>query len=408
MKKIFFAAIAALAIFACNKQVKSEEIPAETGGLRLSIAGDPTIELVTKSTEVNIDYSKLAVKILAQATNEPVHTFAYAEVPEVITLDKGDYKVLVETQGVALPAFNTPVFRGEETFTITPGEVSQLKVTVAAAVAKVSIVLDKSFTDEVTEDYSVTLIAHDGETIIFKKENIAADDAAFLAPADFDLVIKAIRKTTGAPISKAYTISDVKAKHHYTFTVRAIATGSVSLDDFIQIDDNYTDRGEDVLVDGFEQDPIIDPEDPKDPEPEEPAENNIVITAPGITAPVTYLQGQGLPAGEKFIMSATVPEGVAKFEVSVPSKELQGMLDAVDQPYSVDLASMSGDQLDFWGGLLGIMNPATEVLGKTQVDFDVTTFIALMPADTNIMNLKVTDAKGQTKEAKVQIIIKAN
>lgn len=406
MKKIFFAAFAALALFSCGPKAEPEVIVDETGGIRLSVIGDGSIDLVTKSTELNIDYSALAIKIIDLGTQEEVNSFAYNAIPEMIKLDKGQYKVVVETEGVALPIFNKPVFRGEETVTIVPGEITQLKVTVSVACTKVSVLLDKTFTDEVTEDYSVSLLTYGGETILFKKSNIDAGDAAFIVSEDFDLIVKAIRKSNGASVSKAYSFQDVKAKSHYIFTIKAIATGTLaSGDDFIVIDDSYTDRDENVLIDGFEQNPIKD-EEPENPgQDPDPVENNIVITAPGITAPVTYVQGQGVPAGQKFIMSATVPEGVEKFEVSVPSADLRDMLDAVDQPYSVDLASMSGDQLDFWGGLLGITNPATEVKGKTQVDFDVTTFIALMPAATNVMELKVTDTKGQTKEAKVQIII---
>ena len=155
-----------------------------------------------------------------------------------------------------------------------------------------------------------------------------------------------------------------------------------------------------------EQEP--DPEDPE--EPEAPA---ITITATaGIDEPVTYGGESGLPLPELFEISVTVPKGIAAYVVNVKSDGLKELVASMKETFpgisnSVDLASMNDDEVSFWGNLFGITS--ADVKGKTELTFNITTFLSAMSitGEMNELEISVADEAGakETKTLQLQVIL---
>ena len=143
-------------------------------------------------------------------------------------------------------------------------------------------------------------------------------------------------------------------------------------------------------------------ENPVDPdEPEVPDTDAITITATaGIDAPVTYNKSE-LPS--EFNLTVSAPAGIEKYEVNILSAGLRGLLDMMQMDYSVDLANMSAKEEGFWGSLFGITSD--DVKGQTDVVFQIGAFLAAMPAETNELQVVITDKNGETATAALTIIM---
>ena len=135
-------------------------------------------------------------------------------------------------------------------------------------------------------------------------------------------------------------------------------------------------------------------------EPEEPA---ITITATaGIDEPVTYSKA-ALPS--EFNLTVKAPAGIEKYVVNVKSAGLQTLLDVAQMSHSVDLANMNADEEGFWGALFGITSAG--VKGKTEVIFQIATFLGAMSEEKNELEVVITDKEGNTITKNLTIIITA-
>ena len=129
--------------------------------------------------------------------------------------------------------------------------------------------------------------------------------------------------------------------------------------------------------------------------------SSIEITATaGIDAPVTYNK-TSLP--ETFTLSVNATAGIEKYVVNIKTPGLQGLLDMMKMPYTVDLANMNEDEQAFWGALFSITSD--DVKGKKDVAFEISEFLAAMPAEENVMEIVITDAGGASKTATLTIIM---
>lgn len=129
--------------------------------------------------------------------------------------------------------------------------------------------------------------------------------------------------------------------------------------------------------------------------------SSIEITATaGIDAPVTYNK-TSLP--ETFTLSVNATAGIEKYVVNIKTPGLQGLLDMMTMPYTVDLANMNEDEQAFWGALFSITSD--DVKGKKDVAFEISEFLAAMPAEENVMEIVITDAGGASKTATLTIIM---
>ena len=114
----------------------------------------------TKS-RANIDMSDFQVSIYSAGAL--VKQWRYADMPELFSLEPGDYTVKVVSHEVAKAEWEHPLFIGEKSFTITADQITEIGVvTCYLSNIKVSIRFDKSLTDLLTkDDAKVTVVAND-------------------------------------------------------------------------------------------------------------------------------------------------------------------------------------------------------------------------------------------------------
>lgn len=155
----------------------------------------------------------------------------------------------------------------------------------------------------------------------------------------------------------------------------------------------------------------------QEPEPEEPETSAITITATaGIDEPVTYSKNEVNALIEQdqfsFKLSVDAVAGIEKFEVTVESAGLKGLIDMMkttypELDYKVDLANMSEADLTFWAVMVFPGLTSEDVKGKNKVEFEIGNFLpAMAVGEINKMAVMVTDVEGNEASATLQIEMK--
>ena len=350
MKKTVLAltvAVSVLLATGCNKEGVSYSGDKAQLTLSLTATGSfVEVSPVSKSEET-ADVNEFAINIVDVASGRTVYSWdRYADMPGTVSLDPAVYRVEAGSGEKQPVAWNQPVFFGSQEVTVEAGSTAQVSVVCTIANMKVTVRCTDSFLAEVETDFTVTVTTEDGP-LIFTKDRIDAGDAGYFDVAPLTMDLYAVRKNGGT----------VTHQEH-------------------------------IIIDGTD-------------EPDTPGADAVTITATaGIDAPVTYNKSE-LPS--EFNLTVSAPAGIEKYEVNILSAGLRALLDMMQMDYSVDLANMSATEEDFWGSLFGITSD--DVKGQTDVVFQIGAFLAAMPAETNELQVVITDKNGETATAALTIIM---
>lgn len=389
MKKTVLAltvAVSALLATGCNKEGVSYSGDKAQLTLSLTATGSfVEVSPVSKSEET-ADVNEFAINIVDVASGRTVYSWdRYADMPGTVSLDPAVYRVEAGSGEKQPVAWNQPVFFGSQEVTVEAGSTAQVSVVCTIANMKVTVRCTDSFLAEVETDFTVTVTTEDGP-LIFTKDRIDAGDAGYFDVAPLTMDLYAVRKN-GGTVTHHMEISEVAARDHHIFTLDAGGTGYADFSNGISIDYACNEKEEHIIIDGTD-------------EPDTPGAAVTITATAGIDAPVTYNKSE-LPS--EFNLTVSAPAGIEKYEVNILSAGLRGLLDMMRMDYSVDLANMSATEEGFWGSLFGITSD--DVKGQTDVVFQIGAFLAAMPAETNELQVVITDKNGETATAALTIIM---
>lgn len=253
-KNILILGIAAL-LASCNAKFSIFENG--QGGVSLSLSTSDQMNMV-KSSEAEVDVNKFLVTIKNIEKNELVYTKLFGDVESIINLPVGDYKITAGSKDVKPVAFNQPIYSASQNFSISIGRVSPVALKCTIQNVKITIQLTDRFKNEV-KDYTVTITSPDGGLLLFRQEEIENGDAAFINPGTFTVWVQGTRINSGLGVSQMFTIEDSQARDHHAFTIDAHGTGQIEKSEsFITVDYSLNDKKQDVIIPGFEEDPIDD------------------------------------------------------------------------------------------------------------------------------------------------------
>lgn len=389
MKKTVLAltvAVSVLLAIGCNKEGVSYSGDKAQLTLSLTATGSfVEVSPVSKSEET-ADVNEFAINIVDVASGRTVYSWdRYADMPGTVSLDPAVYRVEAGSGEKQPVAWNQPVFFGSQEVTVEAGSTAQVSVVCTIANMKVTVQCTDSFLAEVEQDFTVTVTTEDGP-LIFTKDRIDAGDAGYFDVAPLTMDLYAVRKS-GGTVTHHMEISEVAARDHHIFTLDAGGTGYADFSNGISIDYACNEKEEHIIIDGTD-------------EPDTPGAAVTITATAGIDAPVTYNKSE-LPS--EFNLTVSAPAGIEKYEVNILSAGLRGLLDMMQMDYSVDLANMSAAEENFWGSLFGITSD--DVKGQTDVVFQIGAFLAAMPAETNELQVVITDKNGETATAALTIIM---
>lgn len=398
MKKRFLlisALVFTLLTSACNKENLNISQEEASNGLKVRVKADG--EFTTKSEDL-VDVNDFIIAI--KNGEEIIKSWdKLSEMPSVVSLDAGDYSLSASSPETLPVAFSQPIYQGSKNFNIVAGKITSIDLICSLTNMKVSVIPSENFYKEIMDDFSIIVTSEYG-MLNFNSEITKADISGyFTVVPKLEVSIQGKRKSDETQlINHHYTITGCKAKDHHVLRIDAVSTGDVTIgEDGIVIDYTVNNKEVDIIIDGWDEEPV-DPE--PDPDPVVP----ITISAPGVDEMLVLTDADA--ANAQIDINVKADEGIKELWVDIQSEYLKGMMSEIGQPSRFNLADLSDPSLrEFIEGLGLVANG--EVSGAKTYSFSIGSFMPLI--ESGIENpihpfvITVKDMKDNVKEIKMVI-----
>lgn len=388
MKKNCYLFLVTLFTLFCScdsEEWNSEELLKSEGQLSLkslSVDIDTAVKEVKRSGNESstLDLSDYIINIIDRQTQAVVNTWKYSEMPEIVTLNVGEYTLDVKSHNLEPAQWDAPYYWGSKNFSIRKNEITDLGVIICSlSNVMVSVRYSDALYQALGEDVKVTISIGEKGTLDYTRDEARA--GYFELPAMSSTIVAEFSGSVNGKyttLRRVFTEIAVGQHHIITFSLNS---GSVNPSIIIDADISY----EDITID------IPGTEDPE--QGERPEENN----APTITSETLDLENANIIT-ESIIAKVDInaPLGVKNFVVDIISEQLTPeMLQDVALASSFDLA-YPGDLAE---ALTELGFPTGDaVISQTYLAFDITDFMQLLiffPGQHQF-RLTITDMGGNT------------
>ena len=353
---------------------------------------------------------------------EPVSTYRYAEMPEIVTLPVGDYEARAWHGTNPDAAWESPYYEGRSEFTIEKDVITDEVAPIKCAFSNVRVSI--TFTDDlkaaIEGDCTVKVNVGERGTLDFTRSHVDNGTSGYFAYVDDSQTLTATFSgiVDGVFTSESKTFNDVQPGRHYAIKFRLHDAGEedpgdIDGDDIIVVDatvavddmNSNVDSSEGIIEDDMRpsEDFGDDPgkEDPSTPD--NPSSDAITITA---TPPVDIDQENLLTEDLAIDLKIHSDEGIKEFTVKIDSNILTpDELAGVGLPPVMDLINPDDDIAGALGDD-GFGFPIRDkVRNQHDVELSITPFVPMLlgvsqgnPAPYKYYNfiLTVTDNKGNT------------
>ena len=412
---VSLAAILALSATSCDREkfdynLGTETTTGKTGTLDLSTFGaipNNDTQVVEKAPVSRaVDTGDFTVQIYPAQGNDTLE-WKYREMPEIVTLNVGDYKLAVFSHDVQPAEWERPYYYADKAFTIEDNRVTQLDTVVCTLQnIKVTVTYSEDLKSFMGEGCKVTVDIGSGSLEFSQTETRAG---YFRSDSESNLLIATFTGTIdGYEEVNRIQVDNVKAgewrKIHYDIkrpepgSETGGVTPSVTVDASCEIIDHEGNVviDEEVIPDPNPSDPGTDP----DPEPEPSGAPQISSETIALGPPVTVTDGMQVVVD----IISTDKDGLTQLTVDIESptltpEELSGMgLSA-----HLDLVNPGALKEAIEG--LGFPTE-NKVLHQNKVTFDISQFmplLGLLGAGTHNFIITATDAQGTTTESLILV-----
>lgn len=425
-KRFIIYLLGALGFASCSsedpfdKESGQAEGQVSTAAIQLAVNFDETIKV--RSQGLNEDLLPDFDIYFLNSAGQTVKSYKYGEMPEVVTLNQGSYRI-VASYGKNLGAeWNNPYFKGEsKQFEIKPNKITTEIDPVECSLQNVmvSVVFDKELLEHITGEPQVEVFVNNNGSLIFNKVHSDNKTPGYFMHDDVNtLVAEFTGVVDGVNLREIKTLNEVKPGIHYRLTFyRHVYTGDESgdVETDVMVDAKVTVNDVSGKVTIEEDEPLTDvtwptedgdedkkpggdtdPENPDDPTtPDNPSSEGPSID---LVSPSTVEFGKVNDVNEDSIvkMKITSKTGLTKFNVDIVSETLH-LSDLGADSDSFDMIN-PGSMLSTLQAL-GLLKEGQESLeGETIVDFDITGFMGMLTAvqGEHHFVLTVGDAEGET------------
>lgn len=422
MKTKIFNIIAAGCLVLATASCDGNWTPPSAGEGTLSLASmevrnDDAVKLIKNDQSraaVNINDYKVYISKKGEET--PLYTYKYSEIPEILTLNVGEYTVDVKSHDVQKAEWERPYFLGSKDIKIESGKITDAgEIVCKFSSIKVTIDYTQELRSMLSEATVNVLVNDEGELDYVLGENKAGYFEALEGSSTIIVTFNGV--VNGTPLTSSLNITDAEAGQHriITFSVKNIPdvpeqTGTIDPTTGISIDASMIT--EDIDGNQTVQEDLISgikrPWDPgEDPGPVTPPVGDEAITF--TVSEGLNLDGPNPTTLDAYVIHIHSENGIENMQVDIMS-DSQDFIESAGtmMPLSFDMAHLPDDLYETLKdpeiGLEG--NEA--VLHKNDVDFNITKLVPLLGAfpGTHKFQIAVTDTEGNKNS--MTLIISAN
>lgn len=358
-----------------------------------------------------------------------VKSYSYGEMPQVVSLPKGNYKAVASYGDNPIAAWESPYYLGNTSFVIKEGEITNDVDPVECQLSniRISVNIDDLGLGLLGPDVKVVVTAGN-EGMLTYTESTNHTPGYFRYINGSQTIVASFSGTVDGVyvdnVRRYYDNANAGNAYGVTFTVTKpdnVEPGNINITDGgIQIDATITVVDQNQVVKPGEQEEILEddmrpeeepqipenPENPDDPgtEPDpgtdpEPVVKGpkIIATAPGLKLNQRYelVSSEATPVSFK----VTSETGISEFKIIIESNKLTpDELKGVGLTDELDLIN-PGTYAEALTGL-GFKN-GDEVLGKKECSFDISNFVPLLMAlgtGEHKFIITVGDSEGTTTD----------
>ena len=151
------------------------------------------------------------IEVYKAGETTPTNSWTYGTMPEIVALEKGDYRIEVESHKVAKAEWEKPYFKGSQTFSITPNQITQVEaVTCHFSSIKVTITVEDDLKALLSDDATFTVIANDEGELVYGKNETRA--GYFEAVDGSNTMIVKFKGTLGnSVVEENFPFTDIEA-----------------------------------------------------------------------------------------------------------------------------------------------------------------------------------------------------
>lgn len=423
--KYIFGLFLTIGLVACDTEAPFENGNAQgegslhTANLNLSVDIDETIKVRSRSG--NDDLLPDFHVYFLNSNGQSVKDYIYKDMPEVVTLPSGKYKVkAVYGQDLAAD-WNNPYFVGvsEKEFEIKANQITTEIDPVKCRLnnVMVSVVFDQDLLDHITGNPQVEVYVNKESSLVYKKSHSDNKTPGYFGHYEVCTLTAEFKGTVdGVNLNEIKTLTDVEPGYHYRLTFyRHVYTGDTSgkiegavfVDATVAINnvsENVTIGEESILTDvtwpteDSENNNGQEGEDPKDPDdkpstyPDGPQITLDKLSTVELGDDVT----NEITADTKVILDIHSNAGIETFTVRVESNTLD--LEALGAKDGVLDMIEPGDMLETLHQLELLPEGVDSLKGYNDVKFDISGFmelLILLGEDNHKFIITVGDADGE-------------
>ena len=373
---MILALLSLVTLASCSKddpfQTTTEESAQGQVSLKKMLVEITNEENVVRSS---IDISSFIITIEGESGIVANHT--YKDMPEVLTLPVGDYKVSVKSHEVNDAAWDKPYFYGEQTFKVEKNAVTEVNTVVCRlANVRVTIVIHDLLARKSADDVNVNVIVGENASLDFSKTETRSGYFKYVEGSS--TMVATFTGTVQNNYEENFrTYIDVAPGNHYIITYRLQGPGGDVPDN-----EGFISHGAsvDAYVTSVNMTVNVDVEDDILKDDERPEEGGGVIDPPTdkelptveAVAPITFDAPNVVDANSEVTINVQShhEDGINEFKVTINSEMISGLLEA----------QLGTSELDF-------INPASETVAN---------FI-------KELNLVEGDVKGRTDNIEIKI-----
>lgn len=423
MKNIFLICLTLMAVLFTFSACHSEKM--ETGATdvtgQLSLASmkmevDLKVDTVYPQSRAGVDVSNFLLTI-KNTQGEQVEQYTYSEMPEIISLPVGTYTVVASSAEAATNGFDVPFYTGSTDITIKENELTEVtSLTCRLANVMISVEYDEELRKLMGEDVVTTVKIGENSVDIPSSET---RKAYLIAPASASSMEITLKGTIdGESVTEIERVDNVQAGQYniIKYVLSPVDDGNNNvggkLNIAINVDSSMTSSDETVGVNpgaepGIEDFPTEGGEEPDQggDSDDDVAEPTSTITIAGKDlggSPFNIDQTQTITGGTTLIVGIEASAGIKNLNVTISSTNDSFAADVASQLGSFDLVN-PGDKEEAISGLGLPYGDA--IKNKTELDFDISTFTALLLGfpGTHTFNIAVTDNQGKTESKSLVI-----
>lgn len=392
----------------CDNWTPPTANPGQVALNTLTVKNDDAEKIVnsTPGSRAETALSDYAVKIYRSGEAEPTAEYAYGSMPEIVTLEEGNYRIDVESHQVLKAEWDHPYFKGSsKEFAIESGKITPVgEITASFASIRVSLAYDDELLALVGDDFTVTVKANDEGELTFTPAETRSGYFAYVENST-TMVVSVSGTVGGVKSNNEFTFADLAPGQHRKITL-GVKVGPTPPEQTGTVNPGGIHISAGVITEDVDGNVLTEEENQTAERPWQNGEEP--DPGPGPDDPITFnsetlnLKGVNNPAdfdGKSAVVVIEAENGIKDLVVSIDSELLTPALPSVGLAASFSLANPANEELeghlrDDFGFPVG-----NQVINQKKVTFDITPFVPLLSGFTcdHTFILDVTDNEGNTK-----------